>query len=88
MTKTEVERVPGELSNGGKSYGIQLKLTIKVLHVDERTTPVGRAIAKCELVPTRGLAIPDGQYVLRYIFDGKQEQHSVRVEHGMLLAGG
>ena len=87
MTKTEVVRVPGELVCEGKSYRVQVKLTVKPLYVNESPEPVNRIIEKEELEPTPGLAIEDGKYTLLYSFNGKQETRSRRVERGTLLVG-
>jgi hypothetical protein len=87
MTKTEVVRVPGELVREGKSYPVQVKLTVKPIYVDERPEPVNHIIEKEELEPTPGLVIEDGKYTLLYSFNGKQETRSRRVERGMLLVG-
>ena len=85
MSNTVIEFVSGELVRDGKARSVKLKLTVKELTVDESATPVARAIARTELMPTSGLA--DGPYALRFVFDGKPEEHSVRVQGGTLLSG-
>ena len=64
----------------------KLKLTIKEMCVDEKALPVARAVAECKLTPMSGMVVEDGDYILRYTFDGEQEEHRVRVENGILLA--
>ncbi|HZQ23415.1 MAG TPA: hypothetical protein VFA89_11510 [Terriglobales bacterium] len=84
-SKTVIEYIPGELLQDGKKiYDIKLRLTIKEMMVDELSTPVARAIARRDLMTTN---IADGRYTLRYFFDGKKEEPSVRIERGTMLAG-
>jgi hypothetical protein len=85
MSKTVVEYVSGELVRDGKAHSVKLKLMVVELTVDESAAPVARSIARTELIPTSGLA--DGPYALRFVFDGKPEEHSTRVQGGMLLSG-
>ena len=59
---------------------------IKEMYVDEEVLPAARTVAECELTPMSGMVIEDGDYILRYTFDGQQEEHRVRVENGILLA--
>jgi hypothetical protein len=63
---------------------VKLRLTIKELMVDERTGAAARAIARSELI-TPGTA--DGRYRLRFLFDRNREEHQVRIEGGVMLAG-
>ena len=84
-SKTTIENVSAELLKDGKKvFDVKLRLTIKELMVDERSGAAARAIARSELM-TRGVA--DGRYTLRFLFDRKQEEHRVRIEGGMMLAG-
>jgi len=71
----------------GKVYNVQLDLTVKEMQVDERTMPLARAIAETALSQMSGMVVPDGRYMLTFIFDGEQEKHNVRVQSGTLLAG-
>lgn len=78
--------ISGQLLRDGKAIrDIKLKLTVKNHRVDESAAPVARTIEHYELMPTGGLE--DGPYKLRYVFDGKQKEDSVRVQGGKLLAG-
>jgi hypothetical protein len=87
MSKTVIQHIRGELTDAsGKTYNPQLDLTVKELHVDERTMPISRAIAETALSPMSGIVVPDGSYTLTYIFDGKQQKERVRVVDGVLLA--
>ena len=52
--------------------------------VDERSVAAAQAIAQSELM-TPGIA--DGRYTLRFLFDRKREEHQVRIEGGMMVAG-
>jgi hypothetical protein len=84
MSSTVV--ISGQLLRDGKAIrDIKLKLTFKEHRVDESAAPVARTIERYELVPTSGL--DDGRYTLRYVFDSKQKEDSVRVQGGRLLAG-
>ncbi len=56
------------------------------MYVDEKPMPVKRAVAENELTPTSGLVIGDGIYKLRYVFDGQQQEHRVRIQGGTMLA--
>ena len=85
MSNTVIEIISGELLRDGKARSVKLKLTVNELMANESPAPVARAIARAELIPTSGLE--DGPYRLRYVFDGKQQEDSVRVQYGMLLAG-
>lgn len=92
------EHVPGELLRAeiGKSYNVQLELTVKEilqplpldypgLAVNQLIHPIRqRTVVRCQLVSAQG--IEDGEYTLRYSFDGKQEVRSVRVQSGRLPA--
>jgi hypothetical protein len=87
--KTVIEHVMGELvskDNPNKRYTPKLKLTITEMYADEKAEPIARAIARNELAPMSGMVIEDGNYTLRYTFDGQQQEHDVRVESGTMLA--
>ena len=88
-SKTKIEYVMGELvtEDGKQKYTPKLKLTVKEMYADETPMPVARAVAQNELTPTSGLVIEDGTYKLRYAFDGQQQEHSVRIQGGHMLAG-
>jgi hypothetical protein len=84
-SRTAIEYVSGELLHDGKKiYDVKLRLTVKEMMLDERSGPVARAVASNELMTAN---IADGHYTLRYFFDGKWEEHRVRIEGGMMLAG-
>lgn len=84
-SKTAIENVSAELLKDGKKvYDVKLRLTIKELMVDELSGTAAQAIAQSELM-TPGIA--DGRYTLRFLFDRKREEHQVRIEGGMMLAG-
>ncbi len=88
MSTTVLEQIWGELIRDGKTlYNIKLDLTVKELFVDERSMPVDRAISRMALSPMSTKAVVDGRYTLRYSFNGKQHEDSVRVQDGTLLAG-
>jgi hypothetical protein len=87
-SKTVFENRRAELADAsGKVYNVQLDLTVKEIYVDERATPVSRAIAETSLSHMSGMVVPDGRYTLTFEFLGKGEKHNVRVESGTLLAG-
>ena len=78
----------GELvsEDGNQRYTPKLKLTIREMYANESPMPVARAVAENELSPMSGLVIEDGIYKLRYVFDGQQQSHRVRIQGGMMLA--
>lgn len=86
MTTTRFEQITGELEGEGRRYNVRLDITVKELFSNESAQPVNRAIARMALSPT-GERVQDGSYTLRYVFNGKQEQDSVRIHLGMLLSG-
>jgi hypothetical protein len=88
-SQTKIEHVFGELvskTDPQKKYTRKLKLTITEMYVDEEREPVARTVARNELTPMSGKVIDDGEYTLRYTFDGEQQERSVRVENGTMLA--
>lgn len=84
MTKSTIVQILGELV-GSKTYRVHLLMTVKELYANESAEPVARAIARMELVAGHGAE--DGEYKLRYSFDGKCHEEAVRVKYGTLLAG-
>jgi len=59
MSKTVIQHARCELTDSnGKTYYPQLDLTVKELEVDERTMPVGRAIARIALSPMSSIVVP------------------------------
>jgi hypothetical protein len=71
----------GELvDEKGNTRPAQLRLTIKELWANESKMPVSRAVARVELIPD--LDTQDGNFTLRYTFDGKQDESRVRVSSG------
>lgn len=84
MTGTTFEQIWGELEGGGKRYSIKLDLMIKELFANESAEPVSRVIAKMQLSRNE---VPNGNYTLRYTFDGTRVEKAMRVEQGTLLAG-
>lgn len=76
MSTTKYEQILGELLRDGKTacQGIRLDIKVKEMRVDQVTTPVARAIAEMALSPMSSVAVEDGRYKLRYIFDGKQHE--------------
>lgn len=86
-TKTVIEHVWGELlRDGEKVYTPKLKLTVNEFTPDESLAPVRRWVIGHELTPMTGMAVQNGEYALRYVFDGNQQEHPVRVDGGRLLA--
>jgi hypothetical protein len=87
-SKTVRERVRGQLTDDkGKSYNVDLILTVQEMHVDEIERPVARALARVELAPRSGGDVPEGRYTLTFPFDGTQQRNNVRLESGTLLTG-
>ena len=87
-SKIKIEYVMGELigEDGQQKYTPKLKLTIKEMYADESPAPVARAVAESEITPMSGMVIEDGIYTLRYTFDGKQQEHRIRIQGGTMLA--
>jgi hypothetical protein len=86
MDRVVTKRVRGELIREGKTYTVMLDLTIKQVQPDESETPIN-IIQREALTSVFGPVIEDGSYTLRYIFDGKQEEHRARVQGGTLISG-
>ncbi len=85
-SKTVFEQISGELVREGKlPYPVKLDLKIKELFVNESSSPVSRAIATMDLARISG-RVEDGNYLLRYVFAGEQQEGAVRVQYGRLLA--
>jgi len=66
--------------------GAPQDLTIKQVQPDESETPIN-IIQREALTSVFASVIEDGSYALRYIFDGKQEEHRARVQRGTLVSG-
>jgi hypothetical protein len=49
-------------------------------------TPLDRVVTHATLSSTSGIVLEDGNYTLRYCFNGTLEEHAVRVEDGTLLS--
>jgi hypothetical protein len=77
------EQISGELLRDGKVISrVKLNITVKKMYVNERTTPVARAISDMAL---SSRDVEDGSYNLRYMFDGQQQEKPIRIENGFLL---
>ena len=86
-TRAAIEYVHGELLRDGvQAYKPKLKLTVNEITPDERLQPVKRILVSHELSQMTGMVIEDGEYTLRYMFDGKWQEHPVFINHGMLFA--
>ena len=86
MKKTAVDQVSGQLAGGGKTYNVKVDLTVKETWVAESMTPLDRVVTHATLSSTSGILLEDGNYTLRYCFNGTLEEHAVRVEDGTLLS--
>jgi hypothetical protein len=85
MAKIIFEQVAGELLRDGKTvHNVTLILTVNEISVDQRSTPVRRIIDTYKLSPASARAVRNGEYTVRFSFDGKQEQREVEV-HGETL---
>jgi hypothetical protein len=87
-SKTKIEYVMAELisEDGKRKYTPKLKLTVKLMYVNEKAEPVVRTVAEHKLTPMSGVVIEDGIYKLRYMFDGQQQESRVRIQSGRMLA--
>jgi hypothetical protein len=86
-TKTVIDYVVGELlRDGNKVYDPKLQLTVNEFTPDESPQPVRRWVVSHELTPMTAMVVDDGEYALRYVFDGIQHDHRVRVCSGRLWA--
>lgn len=81
-SKTKIEYVTAELisDDGKRKYEAKLELTIKEVY--EKASPVVREIEYYKVVD--GFVVEDGTYVLRYMFDGRQQEHRKHI-HGSLM---
>jgi len=86
MKKTAVDQVLGQLAGEGKTYNVKVDLTVKEIRFDEGMTPLDRVVTHTTLSSKSGIVLEDGNYMLRYCFNGILEQHPVRVENGTLLS--
>ena len=86
-TKAAIEFVYGELLRDGvPAYKPKLKLTVNEFTPDERAQPAKRILVSHEVSTMPGMVIEDGEYTLRYMFDGKWQEHPVFTNHGVLFA--
>jgi hypothetical protein len=84
-TKTVTEHVRAELLRDGKTaYTPRLRLTVNEFTLDPSSPSVKRIIDRHELAPMSGMVIEDGEYTLRYSFDGNPQESNVRVRDGRL----
>lgn len=85
---TVIQQILGDLLHDEKVVyqGVRLTLVVNEIGVDEETRPVRRVIEKMTLSPMSGMVINDGNYILRYAFDGQTKEDTVRIERGYLLA--
>ena len=75
--------VMGELVNvddSEKAYTAELNLSINQYTPEEQSLPAKQWVIRHELA-----ANSNGTYVLRYVFNGQQQQHRVRVRGNRLL---
>jgi hypothetical protein len=89
MGITDHEQILGVLLRDGKTVyeGIRLNVEAERISVNERVTAVKRIITRMELSPMSALKVEDGNYTLRYTFDGQHYEESKRVQSGTLLSG-
>jgi hypothetical protein len=86
-SSTVFEYVMAELiRDDGKTYHPKLKLMVREIFADGKTEPIAREIARNELTPMSNMVIEDGDYTLRFVFDGQQQGHRVRIDGGTMLA--
>ncbi len=81
MTKTTIERVSGELVGANRSYAVDLNLTILETKAKQGTERI-----LDDINPATLSGIPDGEYSLRFTFDGQPQEHAVLIRFGYLLA--
>ena len=86
IKKTTVDQVLGQLAGDGKTFNVKVDLTVKETWVAESMTPLDRVVTHATLSSTSGIVLEDGNYTLRYCFNGTLEEHAVRVEDGTLLS--
>jgi hypothetical protein len=89
MDKIVTEHIWGELlregTPGAHPIKVQLDITVKEKHLDDRTAPIG-ILQKVSLSPKSGVVEDGDDYILRYTFDGKQAEEKMRVQGGKLYA--
>ena len=84
MSKRVIRQVWGVLAVGGQSQNVKLNLTVVEL-MGNSPMPDGYALERTELTPMSGMTVQDGEYVLRFNFNGRTEEHAVRVQDGVLM---
>lgn len=77
--------VDGTLT-GTKEYFVKVKLDVMEIWADQSTAPVDFVVEGEELSRMSGLAVDDGDYVLRYRFNNEDRQSKLRVSGGRFLA--
>lgn len=88
-TKTVTEYVMCELvnvDNPKKTYTPKLKLSVNEFTPDGELSPVKRWLIGHELTPMSSMVIEDGTYTLRYAFAGQQQEQTVKIQGGSMLA--
>jgi hypothetical protein len=85
MSRTRFEQIPAELIGDAGRYVVRLDITVIEQLADESARPLKREVDKVSLASRAGA--PDGNYTLRYSFDGKQKEELVRLEALGMLAG-
>ena len=87
-SKTVFEQIRAVLTADadGKTYNVQLDVTVRVMYANERTMPVARALVETALSPMSGKVVPDGIYTLTYTFDGTEKKEKVKIGGGGMMA--
>lgn len=79
-----IRQVWGELIRDDHSQNVLLNLTAIPLR-SQGPLPDDYGIARTELSPMSAMTVEDGNYTLRYRFNGRLEAQAVRVQDGVLM---
>ena len=85
-TKTLLSTITGELQGNGERHLVGLQILVRELWSDESSHPTDSTIDHIRLSPA-GALIPDGNYTLRYQYNGKLFEQNVRILYGELISG-
>ena len=77
--------VDGTLT-GTKVYHVKVNLDAMEIWIDQSKVPVDFLVQGEELSRMSGMAVEDGNYVLRYRFNNVDHESKLRVSEGRFLA--
>jgi hypothetical protein len=81
-----VYQVIGELVGEGRHYTPKLDLKVRELKAGVPAVVVNRAVVEVELTPMSTMVVEDGTYELKYEFDGRKYEQTLRITNGLFTA--